>query len=463
MSSSINESEALREHWLERRTFAQSLVEQGNPQEAAESLADVMDLPSDPEIRVIAGETYGLVNPEAGLEILNAVLDEFPDNEEALAAKARIDETVSSASASDRSKWIRVLTPGERLRRIVEFQNRILALALGIGGTLLVSSLMLLVATPSPAPEPPRIIAIAPPVDPVSDLEEEKMRKFEKIPVPSAPKAGEISSQVITAAASSSLAVVSIDGIGNGIGMSHFGSNFGSSMDFGVEGGASAMFFGSESKGERFLFVLDASRSMRPSQVQLRNEELQRALNGIRGAQYQVLLFAGGAFFAEEGWGIDPANSGGSHGPTHFVSPHGSYKFSSKSIYDFNLLGPDSDFTPASWKRADSLNIRKSVDVVKKSELFTGTDWDTALEIAHMMKPPPDVIFFMSDGLDSDLSVSDILRNSRRFGNPKINVVAMQTDKGADGFSGIAEGSKGTYTIVNQDGEVRDGLEKPPL
>jgi hypothetical protein len=86
-----------------------------------------------------------------------------------------------------------------------------------------------------------------------------------------------------------------------------------------------------------------------------------------------------------------------------------------------------------------------------------------ALELAHMMKPPPDVIFFMSDGLDSELSVSDILRNSRRNGNPKINVVAMQTDQGAEGFSEIAKGSKGSYTIVNLDGEVLDGFESPKL
>ncbi|MDF2376203.1 MAG: tetratricopeptide repeat protein [Verrucomicrobiales bacterium] len=464
MSETVIESEApLREHWLGRRSAVQSLLADGNPQGAAETLADVTELPADPEVRIIAAEAYGLLNPSAGLEILDAVLLEIPGNEAALSAKAAIEETIRSASASDRSRWVRILTPGERLRRKIEVQNRILALALGIGGTVGIASLMLLVATPSPAPEPPRIMAVAPPVDPRNDIDDEKLQKFEKIPVTSAPRAGEMSNQMITAAAASSLAVVSIEGIGSGVGMADFGNSFGSSMDFGVQGGASAMFFGSKSEGQRFLFVLDASRSMRPNQVKLRNEELQRALNGIRGAQYQVLLFAGGAFFAEEGWGIDPANSGGSHGPTHFVSPHGKYKFSSKSIHDFNLAGPDSDFTPASWKRANSLNIRKSIEFVKKSKLFTGTDWDMALELAHMMKPPPDVIFFMSDGLDSELSVSDILRNSRRNGNPKINVVAMQTDQGAEGFSEIAKGSKGSYTIVNLDGEVLDGFESPKL
>jgi|GEM_PF-1572283 len=455
------EPEELREHWFGRRNNVQALLDDGETQAAAEALADVTELPADPEIRIIAGEVYGLLNPTAGLEILNAILVELPGNEEALAAKAVIENTIKSASASDRSAWAHILTPGERLRRKIETQNRILALSLGIGATVALAGLMLLVATPAPPPEPPRIIALAAPVDPDADIDDEKMRKFEKIPVPSAPRAGEISSQVITAAAASPLAVVSIDGIGSGVGMADFGNSFGSSMDFGVNGGASAMFFGSKSTGERFLFVLDASRSMRPSQVKLRDEELARALNGIRGAEYQVLLFAGGAYFAEKDWGIDPANSGGSHGPTHFVSPNGNYHFTSKSIHDFNLAGLDADFTPAPWKKANSLNIRKSIELVKKSKLFTGTDWDMALELAHMMKPPPDVIFFMSDGLDAEISTSDILRNSRRYGNPKINVVAMQTDQGAENFSEIAKGSKGTYTIVNEDGEARDGLEKP--
>ena len=39
------------------------------------------------------------------------------------------------------------------------------------------------------------------------------------------------------------------------------------------------MFFGGKSTGKRFLFVLDHSASMKKHQVELRNKELDRALN----------------------------------------------------------------------------------------------------------------------------------------------------------------------------------------
>ncbi|MEM6280340.1 MAG: hypothetical protein AAF733_12740 [Verrucomicrobiota bacterium] len=463
MSDEVSESDSLRTHWLERLSAVQSLLEEGKEQEAAATLSDVTELPADPEIRILSAEVYGLLNPSAGLEIIDGILAHSPENESALRVREDIQERLSGASESERSKWVRILTPGEQKRRKQELENRILAAALGLGVSIALFTLLALVATPSPPVEPPKIMVIAPPELPDNDLPEEQLRKIEKVQVPSAPKAGEMSSKLITAASISSIASVSVDSIGTGLGMADMGNSFGASMNFGVQGGASAMFFGSKSEGDRFLFVLDASRSMRPDQVKLRDEELQRALNGIRGAQYQVLLFAGGAYFAERGWGLDPANTGGSHGPTHFVSPNGKYEFSSESVHNFNLKGPDSDFTPAPWKRANSVNIRKSVEIVRRSKLFTGTDWDMALEMAHMMDPPPDVIFFMSDGLDSELSVSDILRTSRRKGRPKINVVAMQTDQGALGFAGIAEGSKGTYTIVNLDGEVLDGFDNPRL
>ena len=59
-------------------------------------------------------------------------------------------------------------------------------------------------------------------------------------------------------------------------------------------------------------------------------------------------------------------------------------------------------------------NIERSIEKVESSELFSGTDWDNALRLAHLMKPPPDVIFFMSDGLDRDLDTSAIVRDSKK-------------------------------------------------
>ncbi|MEM7602396.1 MAG: hypothetical protein AAF357_13385, partial [Verrucomicrobiota bacterium] len=94
----MSDSEALRDIWLERIQRIQSLIEEDDLEQAADCLSDVAELPADPETRVLAGKAYGLLNPAAGLEILEQILQELPENESALTAKADIEEKLESAS-----------------------------------------------------------------------------------------------------------------------------------------------------------------------------------------------------------------------------------------------------------------------------------------------------------------------------------------------------------------------------
>lgn len=339
-----------------------------------------------------------------------------------------------------------------------ERREKIQSLVTGLATMALLCLLMLLVVTAVPRPNPPQILASAPIVS-EDNLEDLRMQKYEKTPLPTTPPAGAMSMDVIAASALSDLTMTTVDSAGIGLGDATLGMSFGSSMNLGSAGGASAMFFGTRATGKRFLFVLDASRSMKPNQVKLRNEELSRTLKSLRGVDYQVLLFAGGAYFAEKGWGIAPKSGAGQFGPEKFTSPGGDYSFTSKSLFQFSLVGDESGFPVPKWKSANSTNINRSIEDVEASQLFSGTDWDNALRLAHLMKPPPDVIFFMSDGLDRNLDTSAIVRDSKKNGSPKINSVAMQTKEGAEGFSTIARRTGGTYTIVDKDGEAIDGFE----
>ena len=339
-----------------------------------------------------------------------------------------------------------------------ERREKIQSLVTGLAATAGLCLLMLLVVTAVPRPNPPQILASAPIVS-EDNLEDLRMQKYEKTPLPTTPPAGAMSMDVIAATALSDLTMTTVDSAGIGLGDATLGMSFGSSMNLGSAGGASAMFFGTRATGKRFLFVLDASRSMKPNQVKLRNEELSRTLKSLRGVDYQVLLFAGGAYFAEKGWGIAPKSGAGKFGPEKFTSPGGDYAFTSTSLFKFSLVGEESGFPVPKWKTANSANIERSIEKVESSELFSGTDWDNALRLAHLMKPPPDVIFFMSDGLDRDLDTSAIVRDSKKNGSPKINSVAMQTKEGAEGFSTIARRTGGTYTIVDKDGEAIDGFD----
>lgn len=337
-------------------------------------------------------------------------------------------------------------------------RNKILSVLAGLAATTIICLLMLVVVTSSPRSKPPQIVASAPP-EKAEVIDKQVMTKPQNVPTPATLTSGAMAMDAVTTTAVSDISMQTFDTPGIGMGDSTMGMGFGSSMTFGTGGGSSAMFFGSKSTGQRFLFVLDASISMQPNQVELRDNELEKTLKTLRGVDYHVMLFAGGAYFAEKGWGLKPIKGKPKFGPTEFISPEGEYEFKAKSLYDYSLAKADSSFPAPKWLKATSSSTRKSIQFVKESKRFSGTDWDNALELAHLMKPSPDVIFFMSDGLDKTLNVSSILANSKRHGRPKINCVAMQTADGKESFAELAKGSRGTFTIVDKDGEAIDGFD----
>ena len=341
---------------------------------------------------------------------------------------------------------------------IADRRNKIYSVLTGVAVTAILCLLMLIVVTSAPRAEPPQIVASAP-EEQAENIETQVMQKPKNVPTPVAPTAGAMAMDVVTASAASDITMQTFDSPGIGMGDATMGMGFGSSMTFGTGGGSSAMFFGSKSSGQRFLFVLDASISMQPNQVKLRDAELERTLKTLRGVDYHVMLFAGGAYFADKGWGVKPVDGKPRFGPTEFFSPEGDYRFKAKSLFDHSLAKADSSFPAPKWTKATTSTTRKSINFVKESKRFSGTDWDNALELAHLMKPSPDVIFFMSDGQDRDLNVSSILSNSKRHGRPKINCIAMQTADGKESFAELAKGSKGTFTIVDKDGESIDGFD----
>lgn len=245
-----------------------------------------------------------------------------------------------------------------------------------------------------------------------------------------------------------------------GLGEGEFGAGFGASS---AGMGSGVSFFGSRSNGRRFLFVLDHSASMTTAQMELRNRELKKALFKLpAGVQYQVILFGGGAVFAEPGWACSHASG------DCVVTDPGRRKYVFKpfrTVSDWEFVGEDSDLPKAKWLAVSPSNIQRSMSVLDSVEEFLGTDWGIALKIGHQMRPPPDVIFFMSDGSGGN-APRPILENNKKFGSPKINTFAMQTTDGAQQFFKIAEGTGGDFVIVNREGrpmKITDPNNLPDL
>ena len=335
-----------------------------------------------------------------------------------------------------------------------EKRDKFQSVLVGIVSTLLLCVAMWFVVTSAPRPNPPQVIAnsYAPPTD--DNMEQQTLQK-QKVTSAPTQSASAMSMDVMTANSASNISMMSFDSPSLDLGASNLGDSFGSSMSFGdVGGGGSVMFFGGKSSGKRFLFVLDASASMQNEQIKLRDNELEKTLKTLRNVEYHVLLFASGGYFADKGWGVDMKKK--KRGHTHFFAPWGEYTFEENNIHDYKLE-KEKDFKSPDWLKASASSIRRTVKFVRESKKFVGTDWDTALKMGQLMDPPPDVIFFMSDGKDNKLDPREIIRNTKR--KTKINCVAMQTAAGADRFAEIAKGTRGNFTIVDKDGEPIDGFE----
>ena len=330
------------------------------------------------------------------------------------------------------------------------------AVFVAIGVHLVIALIAMLVVILPPTKDEPEIVAavIGPPAKKQEMQKKNVVKQTKKTSASSAAAAP--LAQLMRANAMAKIALPNVTKTSKGplgIGDADFGGGgFGS----GGQGmGSGASFFGGTSTGQRFLFVLDHSGSMKKNQVELRNNELEKALKSLKGVQYQVLLFAGGGYYASKGWSL----KGGANRANIAVGPKGSYEFKmARGAGDFNFAGKDEGLPKAEWLSSSAANIKNTMERVKKDKLFFGTDWGLAFDIAHRMDPPPDVIFFMADGTGGN-TPGPILQTNSKFGKPVINMVAMQTTAGMAQFAEIAKKTKGSFTIVDKNGKPIDGFD----
>lgn len=335
--------------------------------------------------------------------------------------------------------------------------SKMVAILVAVAVHLIIALIALLVVIlPSSKDEPEIVAAMAPPSTKKREMQKKNVVKQTKKTSASSAAAAPIA-QLMRASAMAKISMPNVTKTSKGplgMGDADFGSGgFGSG---GAGLGSGASFFGGSSTGNRFLFIIDHSGSMKANQVALRNKEVERALKSLKGVQYQVILFAGGGYYAWPGWsakGVARTKN------VEVVGPKGSYTFVSKNGYsDYDFRGAESRLPREGWVEANAANVKKTMDIIKKHPLFVGTDWGLALQIGHLMEPPPDVIFFMSDGTGGN-APAPILAFNAKHGKPVINTVAMQTVQGMKEFSEIAKKTEGSFTIVDKNGKPIDGFD----
>jgi hypothetical protein len=236
-------------------------------------------------------------------------------------------------------------------------------------------------------------------------------------------------------------------GGGTGAGM---GLGFASGAGKGPGGGLGppVRFFEQEVTAKRIAYVIDFSKSMKGRRQELMRAELAKSIGQLHPTQdYQLIFFAGPVWVGgsvvrmadDQKSAVVIAEGGAEH------------EWTSINVGNWEMSGRKQE---ASWLRADKTNLHRSISIISETELVYGTYWKPAIELALAMQPPPEVVYFMTDGIVSKKvyeTIDELSRTARRRGTI-INTISMMEPDAADAMRALAKQSGGAFTMVNADG-----------
>ncbi|MEM9079545.1 MAG: hypothetical protein AAGC74_02505 [Verrucomicrobiota bacterium] len=237
-----------------------------------------------------------------------------------------------------------------------------------------------------------------------------------------------------------------------------FGAGWGSG-DSSATAGGSMTFFGQEAVAERVAFVIDYSASMyQDDRVGIMKDELSRSIRDLNtGIQYQMIFFAGPVWVA--GGEIADPKARKANVVTDPVTGS-TYQWRTQGE-SFSAWKPRGAKQKAQWLTLDQKARNKSLKDIKKTPLVLGTRWKYALEMALDMDPPPNVIFFMTDGSTGKeaMEVAESVGRKGKSRNIQINCVAMMEPKAHEAMKELAKRTGGDFTVVLEGGR----REKVPV
>ncbi|MBL9151317.1 MAG: hypothetical protein JNK37_02475 [Verrucomicrobiales bacterium] len=296
--------------------------------------------------------------------------------------------------------------------------------------------------------------------------------KVEKIQPASMPMAG-TPAPILSANAFSSVAMPQIEAPLSTTNPLGLGDAFGPSLSLGVgKSGGAVSFFGSKAKSKKLVFVVDFSASMGGSKDELMRKELTKSIRALpTGVQYQVILFAGPAWYAGQKVGVSAMNDKWvanvvQDGSQRHVWYEG---WDEKERHTGNLMtalyhyAEGQDRLPrASYISANRAAIDRTIKQIEDTPLVYGTDWRWPLRMAMNLRP--DTIFFMTDGafttgngVSKKEMIDELLDYNRKMGNARINTICMMVLQAREELEQLADGSRGEFTLVQQDGTVVRG------
>jgi hypothetical protein len=232
-----------------------------------------------------------------------------------------------------------------------------------------------------------------------------------------------------------------------------FGDGWGDGIGTGTGGGAS--FFNQKVSAERIAYVIDYSMSMKGERDALMRKELSKSISGLSGAvKFQMIFFSGPAWVA----GSEMPGFNYASGKATVKGDGGhKYEWTGVGLHDWT---PKGKRQPAEWLDADMSQLKKSQEIIKSSPLSGGTDWENPLLMAFDMEPPPQIVFFMTDGAVGGRDMMKLTKDLAAIANKKgimVNTIAMMEPKANEPMADLAKRTGGEFTIIGSDGKAKPG------
>ncbi len=209
-------------------------------------------------------------------------------------------------------------------------------------------------------------------------------------------------------------------------------------------GGGEGFLFQLPQPAQRVAYVLDFSMTMVGEKDSLMRRELEKALEALPSTtSYSVICFSGPVWLPGDKVEGNTVESGGK-----------TYEWTSKSLWEWKSSTPA---IRAPWTTATEAEVKRTLRLVKDVSSSGGTDWEGPLDVAISMEPPPQQVFFMTDGV---MEQRDMMRLTRSISakakarGVTVNTVSLMEPGAEEPMADLAKRTGGAFTIVNRDGTI---------
>lgn len=207
-------------------------------------------------------------------------------------------------------------------------------------------------------------------------------------------------------------------------------------------------FFGNDIKGERILYIIDYSKSMNAKKKHLlMREELEKSVRKLPGGtQFQLMFFAGPVWLAGESLeDLDGAS-------LNTITTVKGKKL------EWKRGKTDGKVRKVDWLNADKATIKEVRKYIQDTPLVLGTRWEFPLEMALKMRPKPQAIIFMTDGVagGNSLEIAKEYADIARREKITISAVALMEPRAKEAMIELGKTTYGSFAIIGSNGRKEE-------